>query len=712
MCRSCREGVRSTWQDQRVESEQRALSILEGLDAEQREVALAVSGPVRVLAGAGTGKTRAITHRIAYSVVTGASEPERTLALTFTNRAAGEMRHRLRGLGVQGAQVRTFHAAALRQLRYFWPQLSRTAFPELMSSKASMVARALSHCKVDSDTALVRDVSGDIEWCKSNMIDSTLIHKAKRDFAIDVGTLAKVMDSYEGAKKDRNVLDFDDILMLMSAAIRTRPEIETAVHNAYKWFTVDEFQDVNPLQKSVLDLWVGERDDICVVGDPSQTIYSFTGASSEYLSEFVTQFPHSTRIELVRCYRCSPEIVAMANAVIHGDTRSKPLTLRSQQESGVAPTISAFADDNDEAEKIAASIKSMLNSGTSASEIAILFRINAQSAELETALSSLDIPLVLRGTERFFERPEVRSALTLLRGDAKNSGLVPTHLAEHVRDVLSGTGWSAQAPRGTGAVREKWESLLALMTMAEETDPSTTLSEFIADLDARASVEHAPTADAVTLASIHSAKGLEWPVVFLVGCSEGLLPLSYADSEDGVDEERRLAYVGISRAARVLEISWGKARAPGGKPTRSLSRFFANIPRDLVRASADSGLVVSGSVVRGRSQSAPTRKRTGPKPCRVCGKGLVTPSERTIGRCMKCPGEPNEMIFESLRAWRKERSLEKSVPAYIIFTDATLTAMAEIAPSDLDGLAAIPGVGPAKLTEFGGELLQIIHAQN
>ena len=692
--------------------EQRAHSILEGLDAEQCEVALAVGGPVRVLAGAGTGKTRAITHRIAYSVVTGASEAERTLALTFTNRAAGEMRHRLLGLGVPGAQVRTFHAAALRQLRFFWPQLSRTAFPELMSSKASIVARSLAHCNVDSDKALVRDVSGDIEWSKSNMMDSALVHKAKRDFAIDVATLAKVMDSYESLKKDRNLLDFDDILMLMSAAIRTRPEIQSAVHSAYRWFTVDEFQDVNPLQKSVLDLWIGERDDICVVGDPSQTIYSFTGASSKYLTNFVKAYPNSTLVDLVRCYRCSPEIVAMANAVIHADSRTKPLTLRSQQASGPPPTITAYADDNDEAEKVSAKIKKLISAGTLASEIAVLFRINAQSAEFETALSTLDIPLVLRGTERFFQRPEVKSAVTLLRGDAKNTGLVHTNLAEHVRDVLSSTGWSPQTPRGAGAVREKWESLLALMTMAEEVDSRTSLTDFIADLDARAFVEHAPTADAVTLASIHSAKGLEWPVVFLVGCSEGLLPLSYADSEDGVDEERRLAYVGISRAARILEVSWGKSRAPGGKSSRTLSRFFTGLPRDLVSAAADSGLSISGSVVRGGSQVKHGRKRTGPKPCRVCGKGLVTPSERTIGRCQRCPGEPNEVIFENLKAWRKERSAEKSVPAYIVFTDATLTAMAEIGPSDLDQLAAIPGVGPAKLTEFGAELLEIIRTQD
>jgi DNA helicase-2/ATP-dependent DNA helicase PcrA len=250
------------------------------------------------------------------------------------------------------------------------------------------------------------------------------------------------------------------------------------------------------------------------------------------------------------------------------------------------------------------------------------------------------------------------------------------------------------------------------MTMAEETDPSTSLSDFIADLDARASVEHAPTADAVSLASIHSAKGLEWPVVFLVGCSEGLLPLSYADSQDGVDEERRLAYVGITRAARILELSWGRSRAPGGKATRTLSRFFVDEPQSSAGANNESRIGLDGSVVRGSSQVTHNRKRTGPKPCRVCGKGLVTPSERTIGRCQKCPGEPNEMIFESLRAWRKEKSFEKNVPAYIVFTDATLTAMAELMPRDIDELSAIPGVGPAKLTEFGAELLEIIHVQH
>ncbi len=686
----------------------RAEEILAGLDSEQAAVARAVSGPVRVLAGAGTGKTRAITHRIAHSVVVGESDPERTLAVTFTNRAAGEMRHRLRTLGAERVQVRTFHAAALRQLRYFWPQLSPAIFPELIASKAPLVARALSFCKVDSDTALVRDVSGDIEWCKSNIIDSALVHKAKREFAIDTATFAKVFDSYESIKKDRNQLDFEDILTLMSASIRSRSDIEAAVHKAYRWFTVDEFQDVNPLQKNLLDLWLGERDDLCVVGDPSQTIYSFTGASAEYLSQFATQFPHATRIELVRCYRCTPEITSMANAVISGGNNA--VTLRSQRESGPPPKVTVYSDDNDEAAGVAQSIRAMLDSGTSAADIAVLYRINAQSAEYETAFADAQIPCVLRGTERFFERPEVKTATMLLRGDAKNPDTAGESLVDRIQAVLSSMGWSSEPPRGTGAVREKWESLLALTTMAQECPDSMSLREFVQELDQRASVEHAPGAAAVTLASIHSAKGLEWPIVFLIGCSEGLLPLSYADTSDSIEEERRLTYVAVSRAGQQLNISWAKSRTPGGKATRTLSRFIADLPPGVFDGSL-AGLPrgsSQGSFVAGVSSRGSVRQRRGPRPCRVCGKALVTAGERTLGHCHGCPVELHEELFEALREWRKELSVAKSVPAYIVFTDATLTAIAEQVPHDLESLAAIPGVGPAKLNEFGEEVLEIV----
>jgi DNA helicase-2/ATP-dependent DNA helicase PcrA len=298
----------------------------------------------------------------------------------------------------------------------------------------------------------------------------------------------------------------------------------------------------------------------------------------------------------------------------------------------------------------------------------------------------------------------------LLRGDAKNPDTSGDSLTERIQAVLSSMGWSTEPPRGTGAVREKWESLLALMTMAQECPDSMSLREFVSELDQRAAVEHAPGADAVTLASIHSAKGLEWPIVFLIGCSEGLLPLSYADTSDSIEEERRLAYVGVSRAGNQLLVSWAKSRTPGGKATRTLSRFIADLPSGVFDGSA-AGISrgsASGSFIAGGSSRDSVRQRKGPRPCRVCGNALVTAGERTLGHCHGCPVEAHVELFETLREWRKERSAAKAVPAYIVFTDATLTAIAEQVPTDLDSLSAIPGVGPAKLNEFGEEVLEIV----
>jgi DNA helicase-2/ATP-dependent DNA helicase PcrA len=300
--------------------ENTAARILAGLDDEQRAVAEAVEGPVVVLAGAGTGKTRAITHRIAYGVETGAHDPRRSLAVTFTNRAAGEMRGRLRTLGVEGVQVRTFHAAALRQLRYFWPRLSGNVFPELIASKSRLVVEAARTAGLATNSALLRDLASDIEWAKVSQLDAegllTSPLAAGRNWSVDLAQFAKVFSAYDEIKHDRGLLDFEDVLLVTVGALTTRPDIADEIQSAYRWFTVDEYQDVNPLQHRLLTLWRGDRDDLCVVGDASQTIYSFTGARSEYLRTFRTEFPDATEVRLVRCYRCTPEIVSVANSVI------------------------------------------------------------------------------------------------------------------------------------------------------------------------------------------------------------------------------------------------------------------------------------------------------------------------------------------------------------------------------------------------------------
>ncbi len=687
--------------------------ILAGLDDEQRAVAEALNGPVLVLAGAGTGKTRAITHRIAHGVISGEHSAKSSLAVTFTARAAGEMRSRLQTLGVDGVQVRTFHAAALRQLRYFWPRLAGGAFPQIMPSKARLVTESLARAQAGTNFSLVRDVSSDIEWMKVNFLDAVALRQAaptgtlNREFSVDPLVLADVFEAYESNKADRGLIDFEDVLLLMVAALNRDPSIAAEVISTYRWFTVDEFQDVNPLQYRLLSLWLGDREEVCVVGDPSQTIYSFTGASPRYLTDFPSVYPNATQVRLVRCYRCSPQIVSLANAVITGGSSGRSaVVLKSQNDDAQVPDVQAYSDDVAEARAVARQVGDYIAQGGLAREVAVLFRINAQSVELENAFAEAGIPVVLRGTERFFERAEVKEALTRIRGAARGGTHGVGPLGEQVRDVLSSAGWTPVSPATTGAVRERWESLAAVVALADELqgDDVSDLSAFIATLDERASVEHAPTADAVTLASLHSAKGLEWPVVFLVGCSEGLLPLLHAESAEQIEEERRLLYVGVTRAARQLHISWAHSRQPGGRATRSMSRFLQNVGGGIALLSTDD----NGQVIKGTPRKSSSRSRKGPGKCRICRKGLVTAEERTIGRCRSCPSDINEELFDRLRQWRSAQAKERSVPAFVVFTDATMIAIAEQLPSDLEGLAGIPGIGPAKLDLYGEVLLDLV----
>jgi DNA helicase-2/ATP-dependent DNA helicase PcrA len=681
-------------------------SVLDGLDAEQRAVAESLEGPVMVLAGAGTGKTRAITHRIAYGVLTGAHDPRRTMAVTFTNRAAGELRTRLRALGVDGVQARTFHAAALRQLRYFWPRISDRAFPDLMPSKAQMVAAALAANDLSPDTSLVRDVSGDIEWARVNFLDQHTLVGANhaRALSLEPAQLSRVLAFYEQAKSDRGVIDFEDVMLVLVGALSSDHSIAREVRTAYRWLTVDEYQDVNPVQHALLKLWLGDRDDICVVGDPSQTIYSFTGARSDYLIRFPHEFPDSTAVRLVRCYRCSPQIVELANGVIHaGASSAAAVTLTSQRDASAVPEIDVFDDDVAEASAVAQRIKASIDSGIRPRDIAVLYRINAQQVEVESALADAGVPITVRGSERFFERGEVREAVTRLRGAARAGVIDSSDTVSAVTDVLSSMGWTPDQPTTTGAVRERWESLAALVELARESGAAD-LAEFIGYVDERASAQFAPVPDGVTLASIHAAKGLEWRNVHLIGCSDGLLPLQHAETAENIEEERRLLYVAITRAERELRLSWARSRQPGGRPTRQMSRFLTRLA---ALPGADASCVQRASGQR----SGKGRSRRGPAACRTCGKALVTPGERTIGRCQVCPATFDEDFLEELKEWRIGHARERSVPAYVVFTDATLIAIAEQLPADTDSLSSIPGVGPAKLEAYGEEIVDLVRGR-
>lgn len=689
-------------------------AVLDALDPEQREVAAHPVGPMCVLAGAGTGKTRAITHRIAYGVLSGAYQPQRVLAVTFTARAAGEMRTRLRDLGVGGVQARTFHAAALRQLHYFWPQAVGGAAPEVMPHKVSALAEAAGRLRLRLDSPALRDLASEVEWAKVSLLTPdgypAAAARARRDppAGLDATATARVMATYEEVKSDRGVIDFEDVLLLTLGILDEHPEIARAVRSQYRHFVVDEYQDVNRLQQALLEAWLGERRDLCVVGDPAQTIYSFTGASPEHLLGFRARHPEARVVELVRNYRSTPEVVRLANLVLRspgGGRRAGSVELRAQRDPGPAPQLLVADDDPDEAAQVAARVQGFLDAGVPAAEVAVLFRTNGQSEAYESALAERGIPYLVRGGERFFSRKEVRDAVLLLRGAARSDdGEVP--LPDLVRDVLLGAGWSREAPSG-GASRERWESLAALAALADSihaADPTALLPVFVRDLDERASAQHAPTVQGVTLASFHAAKGLEWDAVVLAGCSDGFMPITMADTPEAIEEERRLLYVGVTRAREHLVVSYARARTPGARATRRPSRFL------------DGAAEVLGEAAR----SAPKRKRQearsgggkGPRParstCRVCDGPLGTAKERTIGRCTTCPPTMDDELFEALRTWRLETAKGEDKPAFVVFTDATLTAIAERTPTDTGALARIPGVGGVKLEKYGHAVLEIV----
>lgn len=696
-------------------------AVLDGLDPEQREVALALNGPVCVLAGAGTGKTRAITHRIAYGVRAGILQPASVLAVTFTNRAAGEMRGRLRQLGAGGVQARTFHSAALRQLQFFWPKAVGGEMPRLLERKIQLVAEAAARCRIRLDRNELRDVTGEIEWAKVTQTVPAdypaAVAKSLRDAPRDPAEIGQIYAIYEQLKRDRSVIDFEDVLLLTVGILQDRHDIADQIRRQYQHFVVDEYQDVSPLQQRLLDLWLGDRDNLCVVGDASQTIYSFTGATPDHLLNFRNRHPSATVVKLVRDYRSTPQVVHLANGLLsqaRGRAAEHRLELISQRDPGPDPVYTEYADEPAEAEGTARRIRDLIAAGVPAGEIAVLYRINAQSEVYEQALADAGVPYQLRGAERFFERQEVREAGIALRGAARaggNDSLLDDaeDLPSQVRAVLSTKGWTSQPPAGSGAVRDRWESLAALVRLAEDfarAKAGATLSDLVAELDERAAAQHAPTVQGVTLASLHAAKGLEWDAVFLVGLTEGMMPITYAKTDEQVEEERRLLYVGVTRARLHLSLSWALSRAPGGRASRRPTRFLKGLrPGSGSLGSVGSGAAGAAGIERGIGGGR--RKPRGPVLCRVCGATLTEAGAMKLMRCEDCPSDMDEGLYERLRDWRSEQARELAQPAYCVFTDKTLMAIAERVPTTDGELSSISGVGVRKLDRFGADVLAI-----
>ena len=658
--------------------------LLNALDPDQRAVATQVAGPLAVLAGAGTGKTRAITYRIAYGAAVGAFDPSNVLAVTFTQRAAFEMRHRLAQLGVPKAQARTFHSAALRQLRHFWPTVVGGPLPDVIPHKASLVAASAARLGITIDRTNVRDIAAEVEWAKVSMVDAahyaSRVARLRRDVpaGLDAADMARLLDVYEDAKNERGVIDFEDILIYLCGMLQERADVASIVRKQYRSFVVDEFQDVNLLQARLLDLWLGGRHDVCVVGDVAQTIYSFTGASPDYLTGFGRKHPGARIVELTRDYRSTPQIVSLANDVLaRSSQREGTVRLSSQRDGGAQVTYRTYDDDRAEAEGVAATIADLIDAGMAPHSIAVLMRTNGQSQAFEEALGARGIPVAVAGGKPFFARDDVRTAISRLRAAAA-AATDEGSVGEIVRDVLSGVGWAPEAPSGQ-AGSERWSNMNAIVGWADDSQAQT-LPAFVAELDERVAYQVEPDKAGVELATIHAAKGLEWDAVFLVGVAEGLLPISYAKTAAAREEERRLLYVAITRARDLLTVSWARSRGADGRGKRKRSRLLDGIWPEEARVGAP--------------------------------KKRARASTRALNQAFEEEASPQAIeLFGRLKAWRLEVSRQAGVPPFAVFTDQTLRDIAQAMPKNTTQLRVIRGIGDVKVQRFAAPVLALVRGE-
>jgi DNA helicase-2/ATP-dependent DNA helicase PcrA len=643
-------------------------AVLDGLSPDQMAAIGAVSGPVCIVAGAGSGKTRTITHRIAHQIRSGIARSDQVLALTFTERAASELKHRLQALGIAGAvRATTFHAAAYAQIRYFWSRVHSTALPSVLDRKVPLLLPLARQARVEAS-----DLATEIEWAKARLITPDRYAGAARtrDAPLPVEQMAAVYARYEQIKASRDLIDFDDMLTV-AYDLMDDAEIAREVRDRYRFFTVDEFQDVNPAQWQLLRCWLGDRDDLCVVGDEDQTIYSFSGATSEYLRNFRDTYPHATVITLADNYRSTAPVLQLANRLLRAD-RPGAKQLRAQIDDGPQPQIVACEDDTMERRRTLDWIRGLIDEGVPVDEIAVCVRTNNQTQAWEETFEKAGVPARVHGDRTFFERPEIVQALRALHQAAQTppppAGAAPPvtgtrpagdrrpdRVAEQVlRERLS---WHPRREPDGHAAKERWRNLATLyelvVRIADE-QSSADLPAVLTELGRRARTAGPNAATpAVTLLTLHKAKGSEFDAVCLVGLEDGLVPITYAATDEELAEERRLLYVGMTRARRHLWLSWARQR-PGwnGKLTkRRRSRFLDDL---------------------------------------------------------QPPPPPDQRLAVELRAWRLERARRDEVPPYVVFSDRTLRELASMRPTSPTELLAIHGLGATKVRRYGSELLGLL----
>ena len=671
--------------------------LLADLDPEQEAAVRATSGPVAIHAGAGSGKTRVISRRTAYAIASNVVPADQVLVVTFTDKAATEMVDRLRSLGLPGVTARTFHAHALSQLRHFWPaRHDGASMPTILDERGLAIWRLARQLPGNYKFTPSKDLADEIGWAKARRITPRTYEleaeRIKREPPIPIDLFVRIFGNYERNKARANQLDFDDLLTETVELLETDPEAAEMIRARKRWFSVDEYQDTNPLQQQLLELWLGDREDVCVVGDEDQTIYTFTGATSDYLTGFAQRHSGAREITLSRNYRSSPEILTLANRLLAAEGRRKQLV--ATMPAGSKPSIERFADADAELAHLVATIRRLVGEGIAASEIAILVRINAQIPPIEAALTKARIPFRVRG-QRFFERTEIRDALRLLRRlpeEATGSMLLAAFDAR-LRSELGfedessvGSGAAGGPPsRGGAEARERNASLGLLLEIAggavaarHDVDRAALAAEF----DGRAAAETEGEADGVNLLTLHRAKGLEWDAVLLPQLEDGTLPIRQAESDEELAEERRLLYVGLTRARRHLALSWAERRVGQGDRTtrRHPSQFLVALRDRPARSELDA---------RGRHVTN------------------LPSAPMSAGARLRDVDDP---LMAALKEWRLTTARSDGVPAYVVATDALLAEIVDQRPSSIPGLRRIKGMGPSRLARYGEEMLEIVNA--
>lgn len=669
-------------------------NLLDDLDDNQKEVVTTFPGPICVMAGAGTGKTRAITYRIAYAVQEGIYRAENVLALTFTTKAAVEMQERLAQLGVKNVQARTFHAAAYRQLAYFWPIEMGYELPRLHENKFSIMSALANKLNIKLDKASMRDLSAEIEWAKVSVIPTS----EYAEYATSVGRqipcgktaqeMQTIFETYEEVKTEMGGIDFEDVFILLIGLYKSFPYLLDQVHKQYKYFIVDEYQDVSLLQQLILDLWVKDPKNLCVVGDTAQTIYSFAGANPSFLLDFTTKYDDAVRIILDRNYRSGTKIIHLANNLIksakHKGKKLFSVELFPVKTSDNSVEYKTYVDDETEAENVAIKIESLIKQGVNPNSIAILYRTNIQSQFFENSLSSRNIPFLVKNNTKFFSRTEIREAISIFRKIAQVSPKEDSVTV--VENVLSNMGWKVDADNLTGSSKDRWDSLNALRNLSiKQKALFPCILEFYNYLSDRCLASVEVEIEGVVLSSLHSCKGLEWDYVFLVGMQEGFMPISLAKTDDEIEEERRLLYVGITRAREQLYISNVLPKATVKQNKDRLTYGEKNISKFLLPYWYEKDVTQKNDFTR-----------------------LSANKINKTDNILDDYSEETKYLHDLLIKWRKSLAQDLSVPENKIIKDSSLLAVAIAKPKTIRQMEIIRGVNKSFTFNYGKEILRII----